>query len=186
MAPSRGSEMQEKCSKCGDVRSLAPANISRLTGDRLYRTWCVACEKNRIDEWRRLNKEKHNARGKAWYKANPEIRKSVSKKWADNNHEAVLEAKKNWRKNNLEKSRAYVNARRSALRAATPKCLDEFDHLWIQELYHLAQIRNLTVDHAIPLNHKLVCGLHVPWNLRLMDAHSNYSKSNTFEGVATR
>jgi hypothetical protein len=168
------------------VQELTPANISRLTGDRLYRSWCVPCEKKRKDEWRSLNKEKHNAKGRAWVAANPEKRKAASKKWSDGNHDVVLGAKRSWRKNNLEKSRSYVNARRSALRAATPKCLGELDHLWIQELYHLAQIRNLTVDHAIPLNHKLVCGLHVPWNLRLMDAHSNYSKSNTFEGVATR
>jgi hypothetical protein len=178
--------MHGMCSKCGELKSLSPSNISVLTGERLHRTWCLDCEKKRKDDWRSLNKEKHNSKSKDWVKANPEKRKAAAKKWADNNYIVALEGRRNWRKNNLERSRSYVNARRSALKVATPKCLGEFDLLWIEEIYHLAQLRSLTVDHEIPLRHKRVCGLHVPWNLRLMDAHSNYSKSNSFEGIATR
>lgn len=174
------------CGRCKETQKLSPANISRLTGERLYRTWCLSCEKKRKDEWRSLNKEKHNERSKQWVKANAGKRKVTSKNWLDNNRETMLEAKREWRKNNLERSRSYVNARRRALKDATPKCLNEFDHLWIQEIYHLAQLCKLTVDHVIPLRHNMVCGLHVPWNLQLLDAKANYSKSNTFEGVATR
>jgi hypothetical protein len=35
-----------------------------------------------------------------------------------------------------------------------------------------------TLDHIIPVNHPLVCGLTVPWNLRVTTWRVNASKSN--------
>lgn len=39
------------------------------------------------------------------------------------------------------------------------------------------------VDHIIPLNHPLVSGLNVPWNLQYLPPEQNVFKSNRFDGT---
>jgi 5-methylcytosine-specific restriction endonuclease McrA len=38
------------------------------------------------------------------------------------------------------------------------------------------------VDHVHPLRHKVLCGLHVPWNLRVITQTVNRSKGNRLSG----
>jgi hypothetical protein len=37
-----------------------------------------------------------------------------------------------------------------------------------------------TLDHIVPLNHPRVCGLNVPWNLRVIPRGPNALKSNAW------
>lgn len=52
--------------------------------------------------------------------------------------------------------------------------------LQIKQIYLEAQRTGLTVDHIIPLKHRDVCGLHVPWNLQLLPFAENVRKNNRF------
>ena len=77
--------------------------------------------------------------------------------------------------------RYYRSKRYAALRQATPPWVD------IGELEKLkAEARAKTsetgiqhhVDHIWPLVHEAFCGLHVPWNLRVVPYSQNIAKHN--------
>jgi 5-methylcytosine-specific restriction endonuclease McrA len=156
---------------------FAPGNISKKTGERLYRTICKLCEKERKDIWRSNNLEKHNAKAKQWVQKNLEKRTNSSKLYYSKNKELCSKLGSIWKKENKNKINLYTQMRRRRLKISTPQ-LNEFDKLFILEIYHLAQLRGLEVDHIIPLTHKLVCGLHVPENLQLLTKSENSSKGN--------
>lgn len=74
-------------------------------------------------------------------------------------------------------------SRRASKLNATPSWANIF---FIQEIYSLARLRSkLTgikwhVDHIVPLNNKIVQGLHVENNLRVVTYKENVIKSNRF------
>jgi hypothetical protein len=67
---------------------------------------------------------------------------------------------------------------------ATPPWLTDEQKKDIKNLYFECKIISDTtgvkhhIDHIIPLNNELVCGLHVPWNLQILTAKDNLIKSN--------
>ena len=89
-----------------------------------------------------------------------------------------------WAKENVVVIRAFTKARRRKHRLATPKWLTETQFRQIRMLYEQAISFTKTtgeayvVDHIIPLQHEYVCGLHVPWNLRVITRKENGLKSN--------
>ncbi len=145
------------------------------------------------------NKDRYLARAKKWAIQNPDKRKSIRKKWRDANYEKarsieITSAKKHrpkksqyqrrYRQDNPGLSASYCAKRRAAQLEATPKWLTENQRLEIEQIYIQASELSwlseggLHVDHIVPLQGKEVRGLHVPWNLQILPAPLNFSKSN--------
>ena len=169
-----------------------------------YKDPSVAKAKRR--EYYLKNKERLLEKNKAWVKANIESVRVAKKLRASNLSEEVKEAenakarlryhqKKQW---NADRKKAYrsqhkhltnanASKRRAALLQRIPIWQTEFDELKIKCIYSVAAMLSRvnnepwTVDHIIPLQGKIVSGLHVPSNLQLMRARENEAKRNKYE-----
>jgi 5-methylcytosine-specific restriction endonuclease McrA len=92
--------------------------------------------------------------------------------------------KKKYKQENPDMYRELVSLRRRRFRLATPKWLTDAQKMEIRLKYRLAiELSRATgvrhaVDHEIPLQGEDVCGLHVPWNLRVITQEENLKKSN--------
>lgn len=76
------------------------------------------------------------------------------------------------------KWRERVRLRQRRVHLATPKWADKQA---IADVYAEARYFQMEVDHIIPLNHGLVCGLHVWDNLQLLTKSQNCQKGNSFD-----
>ena len=137
------------------------------------------------EAYRRENKEKERLRVSEWREKNLERILSESRIFYHKNKIQENNRKKAWNKKNPHKGTAYAASRRAAKLKATPPWLGADHKLQIFLIYkNAAEMRangsDVHVDHIIPLQHPLVCGLHVPWNLKIISAFDNLSKSNKF------
>jgi hypothetical protein len=151
---------------------------------------CVECLKI---EWKK-SAEKRAEYFAAYSKS--EAGQKAKKEYYQRNKEDVIarsqartkekknEYKKKYKQNNPEMYKELVNFRRRRFRQATPKWLTAKDKLDIRLKYRLAiELSRRTgiphaVDHELPLNGEMVCGLHVPANLRVITQAENLEKSN--------
>ena len=107
-----------------------------------------------------------------------------NKRYADNSEYSKQLSRKHYR-NNKQYYITKGHLRAKGVKQAKPKWLTEEHEFFIEEIYSLRDLRTeLTgvvhhVDHIIPLKGKDVCGLHVPWNLQVITAKDNLSKSNS-------
>jgi hypothetical protein len=91
-----------------------------------------------------------------------------------------------WNKSHKPVLAALQSKRRCAKIQRTPLWLSTEDHKTIVSVYEESSSRTKetgirhNVDHVVPLQGKLVCGLHVPWNLQVITASENSSKYNNF------
>jgi hypothetical protein len=92
--------------------------------------------------------------------------------------------KTTYKQNNPDLYKALTSFRRRRFRDATPPWLTHKQKSEIRQLYRIAITMSQTtgeryvVDHIIPLQGEFVCGLHVPWNLRVITQEENLAKSN--------
>lgn len=100
------------------------------------------------------------------------------------NAEARAEYLSLYQKKNPDKLRMWATNYRAAKLQRTPKWLSEDDLWMIEQAYDVAVKRSDAtrvmwhVDHIVPLQGKVVSGLHVPWNLQVITELENKQKGN--------
>lgn len=80
-----------------------------------------------------------------------------------------------------ELNKKHNHKDRAARLMRLPKWVTQDELLEIRKLYDEAREKGLHVDHIIPLQGKLVSGLHVLANLQLLSRSENASKKNSYE-----
>ncbi len=146
----------------------------------------------RAREYKKCNPEKIKERSRKNYIKNKEKITERNKKWVENNRDKVRASARKSAKKNAARVNAFNSKRRADKLNATPKWLTDEQISSMQSVYK--ESHRLTketgikyhVDHIVPLRGKTVCGLHVPWNLRIVKAEENLHKLNKLIDVEIR
>jgi hypothetical protein len=158
---------------------------------KLYQATYREKNKDARNAWHRenyaKNKEAIKATKKEYRAANAEDIKAKNKADYEKHRERYLAQKKEYRALNKGKINALNAARKKVIKQQTPKWVGTTDKWFILETYELAALRtemfgfSWNVDHIIPLQGKIVSGLHVPNNLQVIPAIENIRKKNKYE-----
>jgi hypothetical protein len=160
---------------------VAPRKTKGACIECLKVEW-VKSNETRTDYFREYNKrEDVKDRKNEWYQENRETVIAT----ASTRPAHVLRGYRNaWKENNKTQVLADNKVRRRKHREATPPWLTRKQKSEIRQLYQIAITMTQTtgeqyvVDHIVPLRSHKVCGLHVPWNLRVITQEENLKKSN--------
>lgn len=160
---------------------VAPRKVKGSCIECLKTEWAES-NKRRAEYFQNYNNsEAGKAAKKKYYEGNKEI---VKIKAMTRPNEQRQKYRKAWKLKNPEEVKASTKHRRDKHKQATPKWLTKEQKKQIRQLYVDAMIASrvtgtpYVVDHIVPLRGEDVCGLHVPWNLRVMTREENLRKSN--------
>jgi hypothetical protein len=159
------------------------ANRRAKTGE------CLACRAEFLVTWRSKNPQKVKEHNDTQYARHTDQLTARSRKFRLENLELARQKGREYQKKNLHIYAKNGAKRKAAKLQRTPSWLTEIDYERIGNEYKLACILTKVtgsawhVDHIIPLQGKMVSGLHVPSNLRVLPAKDNISKSNTFAAL---
>ena len=168
------------CRRCGETLPHSQYRVNKRYRDGLS-SWCIPCHRARANEWAKENRQRLTEKAVQTRKDRPEIHQKANRAYKQRNAGRLAEEHRIWRASNRDICRAYTAARKASKLRATPPWADLEA---IKNIYRLAaQAQALTgvrmhVDHIIPLQHPLVCGLHVPSNLQILPGNFNEAKGN--------
>lgn len=168
----------KKCSYCFVEKAPEEFTIRRASSDGLGYI-CKVCCRERSKKWREANREAHRAYSRQWQKDHKDRVNERSRVWRERNKERRAEIANGWGRRNREYRRAKLAERRRKF--VTPAWADLSR---IAEFYRRAvELERETgvkyhVDHIVPINSDLVCGLHVESNLQVITARENILKRN--------
>jgi len=163
--------MKKNCTKCKQMLDIS--NFWKR--GKYYKSRCKKCTTEDVTPYILANK---NYIANRW--------KAYKEKHKDTILKNNREYQNTYRKENKYKVNALNRLRKYQKMQRTPFWLTLDDKWFMEEVYHLAQLRTKMlgfewhVDHIIPIKAKNVSGLHVPNNLRVIPAKENLSKHNKF------
>ena len=202
---------EKTCSACGETKALSEFHRKKHNADGYHGTckrcanaYYAKHRKENRDrylayeaEWRASHRENVKLAQRKWRAANTELAKERTRvaalkayrarpyaRWTAMEQQQHRDRVNSWRRANPSHGASFRAKRRAAEKRATPVWANSF---FIAEAYRLAALRTKLfgfswhVDHIVPLQHPLVCGLHVESNLNVIPASENQKKHNRFE-----
>lgn len=169
-----------ECRRCGETKPSASFRAD-IRYKRGVASWCVECHRSRNSEWAKENRARLTAKSAAWRDANPEAVRRSNKKHKTANRAVLAEKYAGWARANRDKRRAVDARRKAAKRSATPKWASRLE---IAAVYRRAvemqtqSGERMHVDHIVPLQSPIVCGLHCEANLQILTGAENEAKRN--------
>jgi hypothetical protein len=164
------------CSRCKLEKSDSYFSKNRNKKNRLN-AWCKAC----WVDYRRENAAYYATYQVRYRAENPEYIAALNADWMSRNADHQRRMKKRYR---AEKPhvQAALNAKyRASVKRATPSWADlkAIEGLY-EEAARMTRETGIEhhVDHFYPLQSKVMCGLHVETNLRVIPAKINQAKGN--------
>jgi hypothetical protein len=129
------------------------------------------------DYFKKINQSEKYKQVKRLYRLkNEKFIREISRNYYIKNAEKIKQYSKEYRLKNPHFKKSHCAKRRAIKLKATPK----FANLnKIKEIYKNCP-KGYVVDHIVPLQNKIVCGLHVEWNLQYLTKSENSSKCNRF------
>lgn len=132
--------------------------------------------------WYQANKTRLNGKAKVWRQENPEAYAAQQAKFRERNPSYAAEFQKSKYisdPNFAAKCCAKTSRRRAALKRAVPLWFDS-EKIHVEALYLAVALSpvELHVDHIVPLQNDIVCGLHCYANLQLLSGPENRRKNN--------
>jgi len=184
---------EKRCSKCKEVKALGAFGVNKSAKSG-YDFACRACNAARAAARRKTHGQEISEQRKQHRAARPEVFAARNRANYQANRARIVAEKRAHRAAHPEqyaamrrergkdgRSVAYVQARNARKRQAVPGWVDDAS---VQRVYakakHLTEVLgvDMQVDHVVPLRSPLVCGLHCPDNLQLLEAGLNRSKGN--------
>lgn len=181
------------CKSCDKYLELNIDNFYLHNIERKSKSsYCRVCHNKASYSSRDKNLKK--TQQKRWRDKNKDKIKRYKDNYVSNNYEKVRSQDKEYRsrsevksarrkyereyyKKNREKMIAISCAYDSRVRSSKPKWQKQ-KH--INDYYREAKLKGLEVDHIIPINSDLVCGLHCIDNFQLLTRSENASKGNRY------
>ena len=142
---------------------------------------CVKCQAERVRKYRLLHGRrrapkqpyeiqlaKRVAYNRQWRHANPDKAKIHCERWRIKNPASLMERTRRRQASQMQRIPQWADLAAMKRTYEAAKCLE----VMTGRKYH--------VDHIVPLQGKIVCGLHVEYNLQILPAHINLQKANAW------